>query len=329
MMETALPNQPTDHAGQSLRGDPHGVTGDHTPPGHHDPHLAHHFETMSQQYDTGKLGMWIFLSTEILMFGGLFCAYAVYRANNPDVFAFAHKQLDTTLGAINTVILIASSLTMAWAVRAAQLGQKTILMWCLALSLLGGFGFLAIKTIEYTKKYNHHLWVGTANKYHPKHESETAPGGPGHNERADVRAGAVTPATTKAGPTIPDAQGPMIDRSVVPAPLIGPDGVNPAVLAEGREIADADKAHAGMQHEDLAAFDKGRVHIFFQIYYLMTGLHGLHVVIGMGLMIWLLVRASKNEFGPRYFIPVDLVGLYWHLVDLIWIFLFPLLYLIH
>src|SRR5690606_28692556 len=102
----------------------------------HNPYLAHHFDTPRQQMETGKLGMWVFLATEILMFGGLFCAYAVYRANNPDIFLYGHHFLDTKWGAINTVVLIASSFTMAWGVRAAQLGQQKLLVALLSLTLL-------------------------------------------------------------------------------------------------------------------------------------------------------------------------------------------------
>src|ERR1700689_1272273 len=113
--------------------------------GNHDPHLAHHFETPEQQYTSGKLGMWMFLGTEVLMFGGLFCAYSVYRHNHPDVFAFAaEKYLSIPLGALNTVILITSSLTMAWGVRAAQLNQQKLLKVCLLLTLLGAAGFLVV-----------------------------------------------------------------------------------------------------------------------------------------------------------------------------------------
>ncbi len=372
-MSTAATEQPEAHG-------PHEAHGHHP----HPPHLAHHFDTMGQQFDAGKLGMWVFLATEILMFGGLFCAYAVYRANNPDVFAFAHKELNTTLGAINTVVLIASSLTMAWAVRCSQLGQNRGLALCLALSLLGGFGFLAIKTIEYNKKWDHHLWVGTANEYHPNFKGEKHDDG-----HAPADAGK-TPADAKPdnGPAKESAaSGPLIDRSTLAMPSVGPGGMNSKVF--GGAAVKHEKTH-GIQHGDLATFDKERVHIFFQVYYMMTGLHGLHVLIGMGLMFWILLRAVRpaargwvfmlgpaavcafvayvgaivgnwpviytglalavvlgcaaiflfdkarrkpregaGEFGPHYFIPVDLVGLYWHLVDLIWIFLFPLLYLIH
>ena len=136
--------------------------------GHHDhpPHLAHHFETPEQQMESGKLGMWVFLATEILMFGGLFCAYSVYRANHPDVFLYAHQFLDTKWGAIHAAILLASSFTMAWGVRAAQLGQKSLLVLLLSLTLLGGAGFMVIKSIEYSGKYSHGLWVGPVNAFY-------------------------------------------------------------------------------------------------------------------------------------------------------------------
>src|SRR3954467_8139462 len=136
---------------------PHdGAHGGHGGPGNgHDPHLAHHFDTPEQQFASGKLGMWVFLATEILMFGGLFCAYSVYRHNHPDVFEVAHKALDKSLGAINTIVLITSSLTMAWGVRLAQLGKNKGLIITLILTILGGYGFMAIKTIEYKTKWEH------------------------------------------------------------------------------------------------------------------------------------------------------------------------------
>src|SRR5579862_2333194 len=123
-------------------GDGHGAHG-------HDPHLAHHFDTPEQQFMSAKLGMWVFLGTEVLMFGGLFCAYSVYRHNHPDVFAFGAKYLSVPLGALNTVILITSSLTMAWGVRASQLNQRKLLIACLIMTLAGAAGFLVVKTIEY------------------------------------------------------------------------------------------------------------------------------------------------------------------------------------
>src|SRR3954471_4676598 len=149
----------------ATHGDAHGEHGDG-----HDPHLAHHFDTPEQQIASGKLGMWVFLATEILMFGGLFCAYAVYRHNHPDVFEFAHQYLDKTLGAINTIVLISSSLTMAWGVRLAQLGKQRGLIICLILTILGGYAFMAIKSIEYKTKWQHHLGLGSANMYDARYK---------------------------------------------------------------------------------------------------------------------------------------------------------------
>ncbi|HPC82369.1 MAG TPA: cytochrome c oxidase subunit 3 family protein [Thermoanaerobaculaceae bacterium] len=232
----------------------------------HDPHLQHHFATRKQQAEAGKLGMWLFLATEILLFSGLFCAYAVYRANHPEVFIYAHRFLDSTLGGINTLVLIFSSFTMAWAVRAAQIGAQKALQVLLALTLACGFGFLGIKYVEYHHKWKEGLLWGK--RYAPQSQAHVPTG----------QEGAAT---------------------------------------HGRETA-----------HDVPVVPKN-VHLFFGIYFAMTGLHGLHVVAGMVVLGWLLLRARRGEFGSHYFTPVDLGGLYWHLVDLVWIFLFPLLYLIH
>lgn len=248
------------------------------------PHLQHHFETSEQQFDAGKLGMWLFLATEILLFGGLFCAYAVYRATHPEVFLYAHQYLDKQLGGTNTVILLCSSLTMAWAVRASQLGQRKLLIGLLALTLAGGFGFMGIKYVEYKAKWEHGLLPGT---HFTPHEG--------------VKAHAETPA-----PPVP-----------APSPTIKPSAQGPAgTVKEAPQLAATHGARPS------------NAQIFFGIYFLMTGLHGIHVLAGMGAIFWLLVRSVKGHFGPDYFTPVDFVGLYWHLVDLIWIFLFPLLYLV-
>src|SRR5688572_15391868 len=123
-------------------GDTSAPERDHHHHPHGNPNLAHHFNSPEQQFNSAKIGMWVFLATELLMFGGLFCAYAVYRHNHPEVFLYAHHYLDKTWGAINTVILLASSLTMAWGVRAAQLGQRTTLVACLILTLMGAAGFM-------------------------------------------------------------------------------------------------------------------------------------------------------------------------------------------
>jgi cytochrome c oxidase subunit 3 len=243
----------------------HGPADGH---GHgHNPHLAHHFDSPDQQYNAMKLGMWLFLATEILFFGGLFCAYAVYRANHPEIFVYAHQFLDKKLGAINTAVLIFSSLTMAWGVRNAQLGQRRALLVNLILTLVCAFGFLGIKYAEYTAKFQHGLYWG-----------------------ADYK------------PT-------------------------PEVLKEAQEHA-LEHSHGRLTPEQ-AAYQPQNVQIFFSIYFCMTGLHAIHVLIGMACITWLIVGASQARYGPQWFTPVDLIGLYWHLVDLIWIYLFPLLYLIH
>lgn len=208
----------------------------------HTPYLAHHFSDMDQQRDSAKIGMWIFLLTEILLFGGLFCAYSIYRAMHPEMFYNAHKFLDVYLGTINTVVLITSSLTMALAIRALQTDRKKHAILFLLLTLLFAAVFLVIKYFEYSHKIHLGQLPG---KYYT---------------------------------------------------FTGIEGTNP--------------------------------HIFFGIYFAMTGLHGLHIFIGMVVIAIILANTIKNKYSSHYYTPVELTGLYWHLVDLIWIYLFPLFYLI-
>lgn len=217
------------------------------------PFLAAHFETMGAQQETGKFGIWLFLGSEVLFFAGLFTAYGVYRANHHDLFRYAHFFLDWRLGALNTLVLIASSLSAAWAVRCAQLGQRRGLTVTLALTFVLAGVFMTVKYFEYSHKLHHGVAWGAA--YHPSAELLAS-----------------LPAAAQALPT---------------------------------------PEHVGR---------------FFSVYYLMTGLHGVHVLVGMGLFVWLLAR--RRDFGPGYYGPVDSVALYWHLVDMIWIFLFPLFYLV-
>ncbi len=299
--------------------------------GEHPPHLAHHFESPGQQFDACKFGMWIFLCTEVLMFSGLFCAYAVYRANHPEIFLYAHKYLDTNLGAINTAVLICSSFTMAWAVRAAQKGQQGLLIGLLALTLLGGFGFLGIKYIEYEHKFHKGLLPGA--QYNPTVTPGDHGNGDKHAEMGDHElitsehdAGNAHTAPPGAAPARHDEE-----------PAVAPTGVKPTEQTglEKTTLPQAAPPPAGRSMEHDHAHEHGmtgrpnNVHLFFGIYFAMTGLHGIHVLAGMAFIAWVLKRSIAGEFGPEYFTPVDLVGLYWHLVDLIWIFLFPLLYLIH
>ncbi len=145
----------------------HGAQDDHAHAEY--PFLAHHFDTPQHQFDSGKLGIWLFLVTEILFFSGLFCAYALYRALHPEVFEYAHYYLDTTLGAINTCVLIISSVTAAWAVRNAQLKQTNYLVMNIAITILCGFGFMGIKYVEYSHKIHDGLLPGT--HYEPAHKA--------------------------------------------------------------------------------------------------------------------------------------------------------------
>jgi len=344
----------------------------------HPPHLHHHFETEQQQFDSDKLGMWLFLVTEILLFGGLFCAYAYYRANHPEIFIYAHKYLDKTLGGINTVVLIASSLTMALAVRAAQLRQRRILVLMLCLTLLGAFTFLGVKAVEYEQKWKHGLLWGT--RYQPKvHELEAAghtaagaespeegaaavpedlveepaamPGGETSNEgetagrqgEAAAEGGQGTTAEDEAVTEEGEAVAEEGGAAVPAAPVIPPDAPPTYIprddqgnLILGRsDWPDAATGPAGLAfaptqtgHQPFVE-EPHNVQIFFGIYFAMTGLHALHVIVGIIAIIVMLVLTLRGRFDGGYFTPVDLTGLYWHLVDLIWIFLFPLLYLIH
>jgi len=262
-------------------------------------HLAHYFDTRAQQYDSHKLAMWLFLATEILMFGGLFCAYAIFRATHPEIFLYAHTLLDKNLGAINTIVLLFSSFTMAWGVRAAMLGQRRLLIGLLVVTVLCGFGFMGIKAIEYNHKWQHGLLWGERFDYAALQHHDGGHGA-GHDEVA----------------------GEAAHEEIAHEEVAHDEGA--AVMAELDQDAEIAIAH-GHAPEDIPK----NLHIFFGIYFVMTGLHGVHVLAGMIMLTWLIVRASRNEFGTRNYTAVDLGGLYWHLVDLIWIFLFPLLYLIH
>jgi cytochrome c oxidase subunit 3 len=208
----------------------------------HHPALAHHFDDLAQQKEAATLGMWVFLVTEVLFFGGLFTAYLVYRSSYPEAFAAASHHLDVVLGTINTAVLIGSSLTMALAVHAAQLGERRTLMLFLLLTMALGAVFLGIKGVEYAHKFE---------EYHV----------PGPNFRFEE-------------PYFRQAQ------------------------------------------------------IFLSLYFVMTGLHAIHMVIGLGIMTWMLVWAWNGTITKDYNSPIEISGLYWHFVDIVWIFLFPLLYLI-
>ncbi len=387
-------------------------------------HLAHHFDDASQQFEAAKFGMWLFLATEVLLFGGLFCLYAVYRAGHPDIFAYGSQFLDTTWGAINTGVLIVSSLTMAMAVWCAQNNYRRGLCLFLGLTLLCAIDFLGIKWIEYSHKFHDNLVWGV--QFYDESHSERQldqtvdsglltiaalePGDPvkggglylrtcmachglkgeglpglgkplqtsefvaglddasfvefliagrspkdplnttgaamlprgGNPSLRDqdlmdivahvrtLQTNALTAASDEQ--SVDDGKLPIVNgrlllpRSVIP---LAPDG--PSGLAWLPDESDRDYRIFDSSPDVASTVPLERpanAHLFFGIYFGMTGLHGLHVLAGIGVITWLLIRALKGHFDNGYFTPVDLGGLYWHIVDVIWIFLFPLLYLI-
>ena len=218
--------------------DAHAAGGQHA----HNPNLAHHFETIEKQDHAVRLGMWLFLGTEVLLFAGLFLGYTVYRHFYHQTFHEASRTLDLTLGTLNTVVLITSSFTVAMGFHAIKQGKNKLCAALLAVTIIFALTFLVVKGFEYHHKFAEGALPG---KFY--HFSEVT--GPGAN-------------------------------------------------------------------------------LFFTVYFLATGLHAFHVIVGMSILAWLMVRVIKGRYSASYYVPVELGGLYWHLVDLVWIFLFPLLYLI-
>lgn len=269
---------------------PQAASDAHAAHGEHHRFLAHHFASHAQQFDAGKLGMWLFLVQEILFFSGLFCAYAIYRSNHPEMFAYADHFLDRKLGAINTAILLFSSFTMAWAVRSTQLRQKTLSVVLLTTTIVCAFLFLGIKYVEYHHKFHDGLLWGK--HYKPSAEAqELVREHEGSAEHAVPR---------ELKPVFDDGDVNYVHRRAAP-----PD-IDPSM-----------------------ARAPTNVHIFFGIYFAMTGLHAIHILAGIGVLMWMVRRTVRGDFEDGYYAPVEYVGLYWHLVDLVWIYLFPLLYLIH
>jgi len=214
-----------------------------TATGHaHHPALAHHFDDLAQQKEAATLGMWVFLVTEVLFFGGLFATYSVYRSWYPEAFAAASHEMVVWAGTLNTVVLITSSLTMALAVHAAQLGERRRLLLFLVLTMALGAAFLGVKAFEYYTEFHEHHVPGISFQFEAKY----------------------------------------------------------------------------FRHAQL----------FFSLYFVMTGLHALHMIIGLGVMAVMLWWAWRGIISKEYYGPIEVSGLYWHFVDIVWIFLFPLLYLI-
>lgn len=380
------------------------------------PYTPHHFHSAKQHLESGKMGVWLFLVTEILFFAGLFCAYTVYRALHPEVFYWAHFYLDTFWGALNTGVLIFSSFTAAFAVRNAQLGQKKWLRINIITTIACACCFMVVKYVEYSHKFHdgllparhfdpqHEVWeshhfkekhpasaeaaeriaaglearknkqaavrdeiVGERNALLlvPVQDTGAAPAPAPQAEAAPKAAGAA-PAPTGAAPKLAVAtdaaaavDSGLAEAAQAPAGDAAPEGdaaagavPDAAVLAPAPKKEElSDEAWLQRQINALSYEERhplemagvirapadgplefarpAKAGVFFSIYFFMTGLHGLHVLIGIGLWVWMLFIANKRQMGQKYFGPIEFTALYWHLVDLIWIYLFPMLYLIH
>jgi cytochrome c oxidase subunit 3 len=374
----------------------------------HPSFLAHHFDTPEQQFDSGKLGMWLFLGTEILFFSGLFCAYAIFRSLRPDVFEGCSQFLNTKLGAINTGVLLFSSLTMAWAVRCAQTEEHKKCTGMIAATLSCAMIFLGVKSIEYSHKWElgllppfaysydpnapHHegismyliymcipfaiglvgliIWLfvskassnqfsvdvakplvvvflmffvgvglgmvlesGESTPHDAAHAGDVhAVAADGHGD-ADHDHDAAADHATAAPAVVATSGSAILNRLAEDA---GNTGIRGDIEAQSRQAATAGTTVVGKSGtiaDPIAGVSaetntKSQAGVFFAIYYCMTGIHAIHILAGIGVLIWLLVRSVRMDFNRHYFGPVDYVGLYWHIVDLIWIYLFPLLYLI-
>ena len=213
--------------------------------------LAHHFEDLEQQRETATFGMWLFLATEVLIFGAVFTCYAVYRFRYPHDFEAASSKLNILIGSINTIVLLSSSLTMALSVHAARVGRQQMLLTCLLLTIFLGGTFLAFKVVEYYEDYE--------------------------------------------------------------------DKLVPVLAFDPSEWIKIEGAEGPVQPQ--------HVQLMLVFYYIMTGLHAVHMIVGMGLLLWLVIEARKGLLTPVRYMPVEVIGLYWHFVDIVWIFLLPLLYL--
>ena len=232
------------------------------------PELRHHFADEEQQRNAASLGMWWFLGTEIMFFGGMFCAYLVYRLKYFPEFAAASRSLDLKVGTFNTAVLICSSLTVAQAVRAAQMGKRMLQVKLLLATLVFGLAFLGIKTYEWGNKYKeHHI--------------------------------------------------PTFDFSAKD------------LMRDNQHLFGLDKLQNDPQKlQAREAEIQEHTQIFFALYFALTGMHAIHMIVGVGIFSVITWMAWKGRFTPEYHTPLEIAGLYWHFVDIVWIYLFPLLYLI-
>tara|TARA_B100001059_G_scaffold125301_2_gene125295 strand:- start:2629 stop:3657 length:1029 start_codon:yes stop_codon:yes gene_type:complete len=336
-----------------------GMTHDHVHDDHHDhpDHLGHHWQDSTQQFEAGKLGMWLFLTTEILLFGGLFVAYAVWRGNHPEIFLYGSQFLDTFMGGLNTCVLLISSMTMAMAVTLAARGKMVAVAICLVLTLCGAGGFMVIKYIEYNHKFHEGLFPGIAFYDEPSASELWLPlDQQGHKAEAEAAALAEKQSAAFAMTTQRESEMPPAPADAEvwtqAAAATGPEG-----FTDSRLKVETSELRMFMPESVIAKVEDSKpmfeyaenhspgeiIHLphplqdperpvnaqkFFTIYFLMTGLHGIHVIVGGIVIIWLLVMTMIGRFSRDYYTPIDLGGLYWHIVDVIWIFLFPLFYLI-
>ncbi len=404
----------------TIEVEPEEAQGAHGHDHDHPAFLAHHFDTPEQQFDSGKLGIWLFLVTEILFFSGMFVAYAIFRMLRPEVFEGCSEFLNTKLGAINTGVLLFSSLTMAWAVRCAQLEQHKGLTGLLAATLSCAMVFLGVKAVEYSHKWgmgllpaglffydpaNPHpagqpnyllylclpfaillagvvIWLITSiiqgNQFqtkvatpltvvclsfflgvglgrvlesgeseghgaehhaavesgeHAEHTEHVAESDSHANETHDTGH-----AVTASEPEVVDLV--ELDQDVAVLQRLASDATNSGLQSElsalkrqtevaGSSVVTSEaEIEPPIEQVEEYVMTKRKAGVFFSIYYCMTGVHAIHIIAGIMVLTWLLVRSVRHDFNAQYFGPVDYVGLYWHLVDLIWIYLFPLLYLI-
>ncbi|MBC8202787.1 MAG: cytochrome c oxidase subunit 3 [Planctomycetes bacterium] len=392
----------------------------------HAPNVQHHFRDIAHQHDAAKLGIWLFLATEILLFGGLFCGYAVFRANHPGLFEWGEQFLDERYGAANTAVLLISSLTMAMAITFVQREQRRLAMVSLGITFVCACIFMAIKSVEYEHKFHDHLVGGIAFYQVADHEGGggdhvavaahgdeakgkklwnatcrschgvAGEGVPGqgtvlntsefvhdHSDQELVdfvmvgrpanapdsvlflqmppkggnpmlketdildiityvrtleiapTAGDVAEEVTQEETVVEevvavpsdDSEETFMDslpRSSVPHAMASPEGLAPEGAAEAQKMAVYKRPEVPQTDENRPA----NAHLFFGLYFLMTGLHGIHVLVGMIVIGWLMWRLQRGHFNKQYYAPVECGGLYWHIVDVIWIFLFPLWYLI-
>ncbi len=284
---------------------------------YHPPGLQHQFDDMKQQMDSVTVGMWAFLVQEIMFFGGLFTVYLVFRSKYPMAFAAGSNHLNAFWGGLNTLVLIVSSLTMALAVYYAQKGNRNMQVGLIILTMLFGSVFLGVKAIEYTDKYNHGLipvagW-NAKTKLGAEHAEKKSPA-------------LVLPLETKALASDTTEEHIYSNRTGNFQWNYGEELVVKA--RDGNYLTDAEKSGYFSNDEVDKNKFRDKVQIFFWIYFVMTGLHALHMIIGLGVMTWLLWKAWQGTFSGLYFAPVEISGLYWHFVDIVWIFLFPLLYLL-